>query len=195
MKITSKNIKPKIEIKAATAVVSMEKAESYYNDEVANEGYLRKCSPPIIMLPEEQAGDTVSDSWLSQIFEQMKEVRSLGLVKPLCLDIGYNVDIGLVDIRVSFHGFPQHIHSSLQVNSNLFFEENARHLDLVSQGAIYDQMILVSAIHYFTPRGSFLLHYHNVIFGLRKEKNLVGYLNLEDLLSKLERKTKICFVV
>ncbi len=51
------------------------------------------------MLPEKQAGGTVSDRWLSEIFEQMKEVRSLGLIEPFCLEVGYNVDIGLVDIQ------------------------------------------------------------------------------------------------
>lgn len=184
----------KIEIKAATVVVSMEKAESYYRDEIANEGSLGNCSPPIIMLPQEEAAGKVNDKWLSDIYEQLKEVRSLGLVKPFCLEDGYNIDIGLVDIQIIFHGSPKQIHSSLRTNPNLFFEKNARHLDLLSQGSIHDQMFLILAFHSLTPQGASLFHYHNVIFGLRKEKNLVGYLNFEDLLSKLDRRTKIGFV-
>ena len=82
----------------------------------------------------------------------------------------------------------------METSPDLLLEENFKHLDLVTQKAIHDQMILVCAAHCLTPQGNFQFHYHNVIFGLRKQKDLVDCLDFGELLAAVAWGSKIGFV-
>ena len=74
-----------LKIQSAAVAVSMAKVESYYTDEIANEGTLQKCPCQMVILPQGQAGK-VSETWICSIFKQMHQVRSLGLAKPISLE-------------------------------------------------------------------------------------------------------------
>lgn len=184
---------PIIEIRAATVVVSMEKVEAYYRDEIANEGIMRKSSFPIILLPKADSGKAHS-TWISKIFQQMRAVREQEHIKPISFSGGYNIDVGLIDLQVFFDGSQQDLTDVMSNNPHVLFNENLKHIDLLSQGTIHDQMILVSIPHSFAPFGSFCFHYHNVIFGIRKKGSLIGYLSVDDLLSQLSKGSKISLV-
>jgi hypothetical protein len=71
------------------------------------------------------------------------------------------------------------------------FTENFRHFDSVCAGALHDQMIVATVLHVFHSDGSPLLHYHNLIFGLRQEvrghMDILGPLDLDPMLTKLSK--------
>lgn len=131
---------------------------------------------------------------MSWAFDAMNKSRTQSTPKVLQVD-NNNIDIGLIDIQVHFHGNQEQITALLQKNGHQFFTENARHLDYVSNGNIHDQMILINALHLFNSKGEIAIHYHNIIFGARVEGQLVGTINLEPILIGCSEKGKSINVV
>ena len=67
----------------------------------------------------------------------MRQVRSMGLAKPVSLEGRLTLDIELMDIQVFFDGSLPHFELLMQTNPDSLLEENFKHLDLVTQGAIH----------------------------------------------------------
>ena len=60
-------------------------------------------------------------------------------------------------------------------------DENFREADRLCGGQLHTQMVMAAAVHEHRPNGSYALHYHNLIFGLRKQiepDEHIGVINL-----------------
>jgi hypothetical protein len=185
---------PEFTIQSSTVIVSMDKMKSYYRDEVANEGSFRKDVPQLILSPSSGLKEA-NKQWLFNIFTQMEKARLNNPPKLIDFNSELQVDAGLIDIQIVFKGPQQSLMMLMKESPNLLLEKHLEHLDLISQGAFHDQMTLVSALHCVDPNGDLCFHHHNIIFGLRKENNLIGILDFEEFLSNLNKYTKIGLVV
>jgi hypothetical protein len=76
--------------------------------------------------------------------------------------------------------------------------ENLRHLDSICAGAFHDQMILATTPHCFHSDGSLLLHYHNLIFGMRQEvcgdTDILAPLDMGPLLKALSKSGPVSII-
>lgn len=174
------------------SVVPFSVARSYYEREVENEGHHRAGSEPVIVFPKEDVGQDGRE-WVRHTFLEMDEVRRTcpreafefkSLVSHETV-----LDIGLVDIPVWFRGDLELMTLNLRRRPMWFFEENGLVLDKLFAGAFHDQMNLVSAFHSLRTDGTSEFHYHNLIFGIRRERrgmrSLCGPLDFRPILAKL----------
>ena len=76
-----------------------------------------------------------------------------------------------------------------------FLRENLRHIDRLFAGTFHDQMTLVTVPHAVKPDGTPEIHYHNLVFGVRREsrsgQTLVGPLDFRPLLAALARELRV----
>jgi hypothetical protein len=176
-------------------VVPMEHLESYVTHEIVSEGTWASARELIIIQPPHDAGRTDSN-WIPRMLERMRETRRRKGTIPfrMATDGGdIEIDVGLVDVTVFFE-MPPGLPPSLPTTHpeyDMASTENFRHFDAVCGGALHDQMIVASALHFFHTDGSPLFHYHNLIFGLRQEVrgdiDILGPLDMEPLLKALSR--------
>jgi hypothetical protein len=175
------------------AVVPMAHIDTYLEHEILNEGTWATGCNLIVIRPPEDAGRD-DDRWLSWTLEKMRETRRRKGTLPWKFagpdgnDV--EIDIGLIDVTVFFQpppGMPPTPATKEEYRKT--FDENARHMEMLCAGALHDQMILATCMHVFHSNGSLLLHYHNLIFGLRQEvrgdMDLLGPLDLDPLLKAL----------
>ena len=183
-------------------VVPFAVSRSYFRTEIASEGFRRTGCTPIILFPRSEAGEATSD-WCEMIFSAMDEARRSGEKEGLDL-AGLsrgdaNIDVGLLDIPISFRGPPQCLVSNLARRSAEFLGENLRHLDRLLRGTFTDQMTLVTVFHEFRSDGNLEFHQHNVIFGVRREfrggETLIGPLDLRPVIESLERRLRVAIAV
>lgn len=162
-----------ISITSSIVVVSFDNAKFYFKSEINSEGKWRDNVNLTTVLPFEKRGkgDLEIINWA---FSSMSKARSRSPAKL--------IDIGLVDIQVYFEGDQEQIIALLRQDEAQFFKENARHIDLLSNGNIHDQMIYINALHTFDSKGKIAVHYHNVIFGVRVQGSLMEILDLDPLL-------------
>src|SRR5262249_9723364 len=111
---------------------------------------------------------------------------------------GEAVDVGLIDIPVTFEGDLRLVTSNLAHRSMKFLDENLWHIDERFAGTFHAQMTLATVLHAVLPDGSPCIHYHNLVFGIRREfregHTLVGPLDFRPMLAALTRKLKLCVV-
>jgi hypothetical protein len=183
--------KPIIRVTDRVDVVPMQHVETFFNYEIAREGKWRSDVPVIIMRPEHDAGQA-DNGWFPKTLARMREARERKGTLPVRIG-GTDVDVGLIDVTVFFQIMPGNklVHPRTREESDKLFNENLIHLDKVCANALHDQMIIAIAQHIYHSNGSFLYHYHNLIFGLRQEvrgdMDILGPLEMEPLLKALSK--------
>jgi hypothetical protein len=101
------------------------------------------------------------------------------------------IDVGLIDVVVFFQIMPGNrlVHPRTDAEIDKLLHENLIHIDKVCGDALHDQMITALAHHIYHSNGTFLYHYHNLIFGLRQEvrgdMDILGTLDMEPLIKAL----------
>lgn len=183
-----------INVSSYTAVVPVEHAGLYLEVEVLSEGRWRDNVPLIVMLPWEERGRGGSE-WAMDVLEDMQEVRRFDPPEPL--DVGADrVDIGLIDVVVTLTGPPIETMVKLWKQDPMsFFQENARHIDMLLGPAMHDQMVYAAASHIYLNDGSHEIHFHNLLFNLRKEirdgEHRIGRLDLLPVLERLKTRSRL----
>jgi hypothetical protein len=171
--------RPRIE--TAAYVVPMELVELYYHTQIAREG-LWNPDPPVIILRPQQEFGRADDAWFDRTLAQMREVRKPGTNRYVLPANGGNVDldIGLLDVQVYFHNTP---------DSRATSDDNFKEVDKMCGKQLHTQMVIVTAVHQYLTDGSRTLHYHNVIFSLRREidgdREHIGILDMLPLVERL----------
>jgi hypothetical protein len=153
---------PPIDI--AIYIVPMELTEGYYAAYIADEGIGSLEPAIIIMRPEAELG-RADHAWLQRTLGQMRDVRQPGTHRYEFPHDGgtIEIDIGLIDVQVWFND------TAGELADDYRSDENFAVLDKLCGSQLNTQMVLASAVHRYRPDGSYLLHYHNLIFSLRKE--------------------------
>lgn len=95
---------PTIQVTDRVSVVPMEHVESYVNYEILREGKWRSDVPLILMRPPHEAGRADS-RWFSKTLARMREARQRKGPMPIKME-GMEIDVGLIDIIVSFRIMP-----------------------------------------------------------------------------------------
>jgi hypothetical protein len=170
-----------ISITSSVVVIPFDNAKFYFKSEINSEGKWRDNVNLTTVLPFEKRGkgDLEIINWA---FSSMSKARSTSTAKLIDVD-NKLIDIGLVDIQIYFEGDQEQIIALLRQDGDQLFKENAKHIDLLSNGNIHDQMIYINALHTFDSKGKIAIHYHDVIFGVRVQGSLVATLDLEPLLT------------
>jgi hypothetical protein len=110
----------------------------------------------------------------------MREVRRSGThryVFPCDSGKEVDIDLGLIDIQVNFNGYSGPPTGSPMTDAN--FEI----VDRLCGKALHTQMVIATAVHYCHPDdGRRALHYHNLIFALRKQVEPDEHIGAIDLL-------------
>ena len=170
-------------------LVPMAHVKSYFEGEIASEGRHRSGVPIIVILPSVDAGKSSGLHWFADIHSQMRRVRKRQAPPLFKLQNGQQIDVGMVDIQIALHapsGMIPHL-----IESDTFTHENFEFLDYITGGTIHNQMVFASAFHNYHSDGSYHYHFHNLIFGLRKEvresdrKESIGTMDLMPLLDSL----------
>lgn len=184
-----------VDVGAAVVACSVANAISYLHGEIFAEGWHRKDVPWWVVLPQQDAGQQ-SNSWMAEQLAAMTQIRQ-GRGNPYPLKINENLfDIGLLDIQVFMDVEDQaDVKRLLQGRTQDLHRHNNIHLDLLANRALHDQMVLFQTLHIFEPSGNLRLHYHNIILGMRREGDAIGFLDMAPLLRKMEGHAKIGFVL
>jgi hypothetical protein len=118
-------------------VVPYSAARSYVRSEIEREGFHRSGCTPIVLFPRSEAGEATRE-WVERIFAAMDEVRRTHPREALetagLSPDGAGVDVGIIDIPVTFRGPWELVASNLGRRSAEFFEENLRHVDGLLSG-------------------------------------------------------------
>ena len=178
----------------AVYVVPFSHIRSYLAHEILSEGIHRSECASFVLSPQDEAGPA-SKEWFDSLLENMDELHRHHpreeLETPGISPLGDGVDIGLIDIPVTFRGTP----ANLERHSAKFMEENIKHIDALFAGTFHDQMTLESAIHVIKPSGERQFHVHNLVFGVRREfrddRALIGPLDLTPMLDALTSKLQL----
>lgn len=169
--------RPPIEV--GVYIVPMELTEEYYRTQIAREGCWND-DPPVIVHRPVTRMFRADDAWLRQTLGQMREVRRPGTnraVFPAGGGFGreIDIDIGLIDVQIYFPGY-----SGRQGGSPMT-DENFREADRLCGHELHTQMVMAASVHQYRPDGSYCLHYHNLIFGLRKQIEPDEHIGVIDL--------------
>ena len=176
----------------AVYVVPFPFARSYFGFEIEDEGFHRSDRHPVVLLPRHEAGQATRE-WVETIFAAMDEVRRIhpreALETPELSPLGGGVDVGLLDIPVTVRGPLELVTSNLKRRPMEIFEANLLHVDALLAGTFHDHMTLVSVLHVVRPDGTPEIHYHNLVFGVRREfregRTIIGPLDLKPMLDSL----------
>jgi hypothetical protein len=183
------------------SVVPDSAARSYVRSEIEREGFHRSGCTPIVLFPRSEAGEATRE-WVERMFAAMDEVRRTHPREALetagLSPDGAGVDVGIIDIPVTFRGPLGLVASNLEHRSAEFLGENLRHVDGLFSGTFHDQMTLATVLHAVRPDGTPEIHYHNLIFGVRREfregRTLTGPLDLKPVLAALTRRLRLGIV-
>jgi hypothetical protein len=176
----------------AVYVVPFPFARSYFGFEIEDEGFHRSDCHPVVLLPRHEAGPATRE-WVETIFAAMDEVRRIHPREAFetagLSPLGGGVDVGLLDIPVTIRGPLELVTSNLKQRPMEIFEANLVHVDALLAGTFHDQMTLVSVLHVVRPDGTPEIHYHNLVFGVRREfregRTIIGPLDLKPMLDSL----------
>jgi len=146
-------------------LIPLELTEAYYRIHIAAEGGCSNHQPPVIITRPQAEFGRADEAWLQRTLGQMLDVRKPGTHRyVLPHEHGKSdIDIGLIDVQVYFHDTEGMLSPGHKTN------ENFAAVDGVCGGELHTQMVLASAVHRHRPDGSRILHYHNLIFSVRKE--------------------------
>jgi hypothetical protein len=167
-------------------IVPMGCTEAYYHAQIAQEGMWNPDPPVIVTRPKEEFG-RADEAWLQRTLSQMRKVREPGTNRYVFPgesgQADTDIDIGLIDVQIYFDAY------SGEIAGSPMTDENLRQVDRLCGGQLHTQMVLASAVHRYRPDGSLTLHYHNLIFGLRKEmdgnREHIGIIDLLPLVHAL----------
>jgi hypothetical protein len=176
----------------AVYVVPFPFARSYFGFEIEDEGFHRSDCHPVVLLPRHEAGPATRE-WVEAIFAAMDEVRRIHPREALetagLSPLGGGVDVGLLDIPVTVRGPLGLVTANLGRRPMEIFEANLVHVDALLADTFHDQMTLVSVLHVVRPDGTPEIHYHNLVFGVRREfraeRTIIGPLDLKPMLDAL----------
>lgn len=183
-----------VSVDSAIAIVPYSKWESYYQDEIDNEGALNSNVTPLVMLPREEQG-AVNEAWLRDLTIKLHQIREIRQ-EQVIHEIGhYKGDIGLIDIQVFFEGEQEQIFSILKHDSSSFLQENLKHIDSLMGSIDMSEMTIVSVLHLHNTDGTFNLHYHNCVFSLRQFAGNYDYLNWMPVLDSLGEHNKTLGII
>ena len=167
------------DIETGIYVVPMELVEWYYRTQIASEGFWNP-DPPVIVMRPVKAMHRADDAWFAETLAQMREVREPGTnryVFPAEEDRPeIDIDIGLIDVQFYFNAY-----RGVRRGSPLT-DANFRRLHRLCGGRLNTQMVMATAVHHYRPDGSATLHYHNLIFALRKQIEPDEHVGVIDLL-------------
>jgi hypothetical protein len=201
-KRAGKTERPSIRVESSwVSVVPLAHMRSYFDREIEREGYHRSGCEPVVICPREEAGAGTQE-WVEHIFASLDHVRQTygddAFEIAGLLSDGRAVDVGLIDVPVIFKGDLEVVKWNLGRRPMKFLDENLRHIDWLFAGTLHDQMTLATVLHVVLPDGSPCIHYHNLVFALRREfrpgQTLVGPLDLSPMLDALTRRLKPCVV-
>jgi hypothetical protein len=168
-------------------VLPMELTEPYLLSNIVREGVWNEAPPVIVMRPKEEFG-RADDAWFGRTLGQMRQVRKPGTLRFCIGEDGVDLDVGLIDIQVYFEADAARRNSD-RVSDSRFYDENFRLVDELTGGELHTQMVLATAVHRYRPDGSYGDHYHNLIFGLRRQidgsREHLGVLDLVPVLKAL----------
>jgi hypothetical protein len=185
-------------------VVPYAGARSFFREEIEQEGFQRIAGPLIVMHPRHEVVEVQErqKAWVARIFAALWQVRES--YPPETLGIrgliagGRLVDVGLIDIPVTCRGPPKRIREVMAAKPMALFEENLTHIDGLFAGTYDDQMTLVSCLHVLRPDGVPEVHFHNVIFGVRREfrdgVTRTGPLDFRPLLGALGKRLRLSVI-
>ena len=182
----------------AVYIVPFPFVRSYYAFEIEEEGFHRSDCHPVVLLPRHEAGPATRE-WVETIFAAMDEVRKIHPREALEIlelsPLGGGVDVGLLDIPTTVRGPLELVTSNLKDRPMEVFEANLFHIDALLADTFHDQMTLVTAVHMTRPDGTPEFHYHNLVFGVRREfragRTIVGPLDLEPMLGTLAQQFRL----
>jgi hypothetical protein len=184
----------------AVYVVPFSHARSYYRWEIESEGHHRTGCEPLVLFPRSEAGPGKPE-WVEMIFDSLDQGRLIhgrDAFETSCLSDGRPIDIGLIDIPVTFKGDFNLVTSTLAHRSSALLDENLRHVDRLFAGTFHDQMTLATVFHVVSPDGSPCIHHHNLVFGIRREfrdgRMLLGPLDFRPMLQALTKTLKVGLV-
>jgi hypothetical protein len=154
--------------------------EAYYFSNIAREGFWNEDPPVIVHRPVKELF-RADDAWFEDTFRQMQEVRKPGTHRCVFPPEGdrtqpLDIDIGLIDVQIYFPDY------SGPPGGCPMFDENWHEADRLCGGQLHTQMVMATAVHYYRPNGTYALHYHNLIFGLRKQIEPDEHIGVIDLL-------------
>jgi hypothetical protein len=190
---TRKNPTRTIRVESGTVyVVPFPFARSYYTFEIEDEGFHRSGCHPVVLLPRHEAGPATRE-WVEAIFAAMDEVRKIhtreALETPSLSPLGGGVDVGLLDIPVTVREPFKFVTANLKRRPMEIFEANLVQIDALLAGTFHDQMTLVTVLHTVRPDGTPEFHYHNLVFGVKREfragRIISGPLDLKPMLDSL----------
>jgi hypothetical protein len=179
-----------VSMTSLVTLVPMPHVRSYFADEIASEGPWRSGVPITVILPSGKADRPAPADWFPGIYAQMRQVRKREEPPLYRLRNGSQIDIGIIDIQIELHcpdeGMIPHL-----IESGTFAGENLAFLDYVTGERIHNAMIFATAFHHYHSTGKLHYHFHNMIFGLRKDisepdgKDSIGPINLLPLIEAL----------
>jgi hypothetical protein len=182
----------------AVYIVPFPFVRSYYAFEIEDEGFHRSDCHPVVLLPRHEAGPATRE-WVETIFAAMDEVRRVhprqALETPGLSPLGGGVDVGLLDIPATVRGPLELVTANLKDRPMEVFEANLFHIDSLLADTFHDQMTLVTVPHMARPDGTPEFHYHNLVFGVRREfragRTIIGPLDLKPMLETLAQQFRL----
>jgi hypothetical protein len=166
-------------IETAVYVVPMDLVEGYYHTQIAREG-LWNDDPPVIVTRPVTEIFRADDEWFDHTLSQMREVRRPGTNRYVfpgeAGKSDTDIDIGLIDVQVYFNHYTGDRRGSPKTNENFQIAERLCGSNLTTQN------VLATAVHQHRPNGDYVLHYHNLIFALRKQVDPDEHIGIVDLL-------------
>ena len=167
----------------------MELAERYLDLEIAREEFW-KDDPPVLVWRPATETFRADDAWFRHILGQMREVRQPGTYryvfpskKPRPHDGQIDIDVGLIDVKIDYHAATKRPDGSLDMDEvHRLYGDNQRRFHRICGGQLHTQMVIATAIHQHRADGSFLLHFHNLIFSIRKQVEPDEHIGVIDLL-------------
>jgi hypothetical protein len=167
-------------IETGIYVVPMHLVEGYYYTQIAREGIWNDDPPVIVHRPAEQMF-RADDAWFRHTLSQMQAVRRPGTnryVFPPEPDRNHeiDIDIGLIDVQIYFNAYAG------RRGGSPLTDQNFQEADRLCGRQLHTQMVMATAVHWYRPDGSRTLHYHNLIFALRKQIDPDEHIGVIDLL-------------
>lgn len=175
---------------STVALVPLEHSRSYFAHEIANEGRWRSGVPVIVILPSGQSDRPAPADWFPELYAQMRWAREREAPPLFRLRNGGSIDIGIIDIQIELHADDGM--TARLIESGAFTAENLAFLDQITGEQIAPPMVFATALHNYHSTGKRHYHFHNLIFGLRKEmadgQERVGTIDLNPLIAALNER-------
>jgi hypothetical protein len=180
-----------VSLTSLVTLVPLEHSRSYFAHEIASEGRWRSGVPVIVILPSGQSDRPAPADWFPELYAQMRRAREREAPPLFRLRNGGSIDIGILDIQIELHADDGM--TARLIESGAFTAENLAFLDRITGEQIAPPMVFATALHNYHSTGKRHYHFHNLIFGLRKEieadgQERVGTIDLNPLIAALNER-------